>query len=370
MITIFITGGHVTPALAVIEEVERRFPTWNIVFVGRKTSLEGEPTLSEEHKLITDKGIPFLSLTTGRLQRRFTERSIISLFKVPFGFLQALWYCISHKPDCILSFGGYVALPVACAGWILDIPVLTHEQTRIPGIANRIIANLSRAVCVVDDEVATVFGNSKVIVTGLPIRSIVFSKTTEAPFALRTKNPLLYITGGSTGALSLNQLIYPIVPKLISKFEVIHQVGRKSLEDARRVRESLSPSLRSRYIVVPYMEGSQYSWVLQHADLVVGRSGANTVAEIAALGKVALFIPLPWSGGGEQRSNAHYLARHGGAYVLDQEKITSGKLYDHIMDIIKNHSSMVKRAKVYAKTVPSNGASLVVDQIRSLLSQA
>jgi len=143
---IVVTGGHLTPALAVIEKL--RQDGWQIVFFGRKHALEGDPAVSVEYKILKEQGIPFVNLTSGRLQRSLTRYTISSLLKIPLGLIQSFYYLLKFKPNVILSFGGYLALPVALAGWILRIPIVTHEQSVIPGLATRIITHFAKKICV------------------------------------------------------------------------------------------------------------------------------------------------------------------------------------------------------------------------------
>ncbi len=367
-IKILITGGHVTPAIAVIDEIEKRYPLWKIVFVGRKYAVEGSRTTSEEYRLITQRAVHFLSLFTGRLQRAFTLYTIVSLLKVPFGFLQALSIVMSQQPDAIISFGGYVALPVVFAGFLCGVRILTHEQTLAPGIANRIIAQFASKICISYEDVATYFSSSKLLYTGLPIRQSLFHKVEKSPFSFRfPRIPLLYVTGGSTGATSLNEIIYSIVKDLTRSFMIIHQVGRLSFEYGNTIRNSLPQSQQIRYQVLPYLDEKEHAWVLQHASILIGRSGANTVAELASLGVVSILIPLPWSAGQEQTKNAQYLARHGGALVLMQEEATPTHLARTIKHVMNAYNVYKKKALAYSKEIRRDGATRIVDTLVTIL---
>lgn len=148
---IVITGGHLTPALAVMEKLREQ--GWQIVFFGRQHALEGDSSVSVEYQTITKLGISFISLTAGRLQRSFTRYTVFSFLKIPIGFIQSFYYLIKFKPTVILSFGGYVALPVALAGWMLKIPIVTHEQSVVPGLANKIIFKFAKkSMCFVGKD--------------------------------------------------------------------------------------------------------------------------------------------------------------------------------------------------------------------------
>ncbi len=365
---IIITGGHVTPALAVIEEIEHRYPYWSIVFIGRRHAIEGSDTVSEEYRLIHERKITFLSLFTGRLQRSFTLYTIVSLLKIPFGILQALYFVLTIKPAVIISFGGYIALPVVLAGWFCGVRILTHEQTLNPGLANRIIAFFASTICVSYEEVRKYFPDTKTIVTGLPIRKSLFQTVKKSPFSFGLPLfPMLYITGGSTGAMSLNELIYPIVATLSRSFVIIHQVGRLSFERASLIKKSLPLKQQSRYVVTSYLDESEHAWALQHATLVIGRSGANTTGELASIGAVSILIPLPWSGGHEQTKNAQYVAQNGGALVLNQQDISSKELVITIHTLLSDYARYKNKAKNFSKHYNRDGATRIVDALVTIL---
>ncbi len=363
---IFITGGHITPAIAIIEELGTRADI-DIVFIGRKYALEGDTLPSAEYELITAKHIRFLVITTGRLQRSFTGQTILSLLKIPVGFVQSFIYCLRERPALVVSFGGYIALPVAVAAWVLRIPVITHEQTLVAGLANKLIARVAQRVCVTFKETLEHFPKGKAVYTGLPLRIELFSRAPKAPYDINDTYPLLYITGGATGAQSLNRLVFPVIAKLLKTFTVVHQVGSSSLKEAQNIHELLPIADQKRYIVKSYIPLSELSWILAHAKIVAGRSGANTVVELAALGKVAIFIPLPWSAGNEQYRNALWLAQHGAAMVVEQKTLTPQLFGDSIISLWKMYDREQKRASSFAKNIPRDGAKRFVHQIDSLL---
>jgi UDP-N-acetylglucosamine--N-acetylmuramyl-(pentapeptide) pyrophosphoryl-undecaprenol N-acetylglucosamine transferase len=364
--TIVITGGHITPALALIDALPDNV---SVIFFGRKYAMEGSRTPSFEYRLITEKGIKFISITAGRLQRHLTWRTIPSLLKIPVGCVQALWWCSRERPSLIVSFGGYVALPTAMAGWFFRIPVITHEQTLVPGLANKLIARIATRVCVTHPETMGLFPKGKVALTGLPMRSELFTPPKEAPFALDIgRYPLLYVTGGSTGAQSVNRIVYPLVPSLVRKYTIIHQVGDTSLSEAQKIRAVLADEYKDRYIVRPYIPIRELAWVLSHATLVVGRSGANTVMELAALGKVSLLVPLPWSGGGEQQQNADWLVQNGGAVVLTQNTLTPQLLKKEIEATRANMTGLQRRASALAVKIPRDGTRRMLHEIERMLS--
>ena len=346
---IFITGGHITPAIAVIDELKKTYPDWKIILIGRNTL--------EEH-VASEKNIRFLPSSAGRLS---------SVFKVPVGFVQSLWYCSRQKPDIVVSFGGYVALPMAVAASLLGIPVITHEQTRVVGLANRIIGFLARKICVTFEEQIASFPKGKTVLTGLPMRRELFHPPKDSPFPVETKIPIIYITGGSTGAVSLNDIIFPLIKELVSRCTVVHQTGKPSFEKAMWLRDDLKQVQKDRYLVRDYFDGSAVSWILHHASLIVGRSGANTVMEAAVFGKTMLCIPLPWSGGGEQTENARWLVRRGLAQILPQKEADGTKMLAMIGVLVQK----VQKEKNSAPPadLPHDGAHRMLVQMSDILDE-
>lgn len=349
---ICVTGGHLTPALAVIEEIQRIHPGWQMVFIGRRKAFEGTAMRSEEERLVRALGIPFHGLTTGRFQRSWSPFTLLSLLKIPFGIASAFLWLVRYRPSIILSFGGYIALPVVLAGKLLNITTITHEQTTDLGLSNRIIARVAKRVLLARD-------------VGVPLRHALFFSLEKYHSTLLpdTEFPVLYITGGSTGAQSLNALIYPLLPALSKSFQIIHQVGALDLQRARRARDGIAPEDQNRYVPVSYIDVRELSWIYHHASLLVGRSGANTAAEVAALGVPAIFIPLPWAAGDEQKNNALSLVVKGMAVMLDQKTLTGEILAAQINSMMKSIRIYKKNAVEVAKHYPRDAGERVVKAI-------
>lgn len=365
---IIICGGHVTPAIALIDELQKG-PTYDVVFAGRKVGFEGRHESSAEFELIRQKGIRFLPVTTGRLQRTFTVQTIPSLLKVPIGFVQAIYYCLRERPLLVVSFGGYVALPMALGAWLLRIPVVTHEQTLGSGLTNRIIARIAKRVCVTFEESLPHFPSGKTVRTGLPIRKDIFVSPKKPAYAIDEKKyPLIYITGGSQGAKSLNDRLFPSIGHLLKTHTIIQQTGILSFAQASQLHSSLAPDARTRYIPEAHITGSNLSWILHHAWVVVGRSGANTTVELAALGKIAVLVPLPWSAANEQLLHAQWLARYGGAIVLPQDTLSKDTLDAALGRINKSYDEFQTRAARFSTHIPRDGAARLAAIIRDEIS--
>jgi len=361
---ICITGGHLSPAISVIEEIQAEKKNWDIIFVGRAKTSRTSIVDSEEKKYIEQLDIPFFSIRAGRVSRFFSLSAMFDFLMIPIGCVEAFLFCTSEKPHCIVSFGGYVGLPVVIAGWLLGIPVIIHEQTHILGLSNRIASEFADRILFTFPD-ARKQKDSRVRVTGLPLRASFFSVPKRASFPVPATKPIIYITGGTTGSVSMNALLFPIIHSLVSDYTVIHQTGQQSYAKSLTVLDVLPEENKSSYIPMPYVESEDVSWIMHHATCIVGRSGANTVAEIAALGKPAVFLPLPWAGSKEQLRNATWYASVGGTVsIIDQQQNTSNELYETIIQIAISQTEKNTHVKLEKHSAASTA---IVNEIASLL---
>jgi len=321
---VVITGGHNPPAKAVIEEIKKEKGGWQIFYFGRKHTLEGSKEKSFEYQeLKNDAEINFIPLTSGRLQRRFTIYTLFSLLKIPLGLITALFWLLKIRPDVIISFGGYLSVPVVIAGWMLKIPSITHEQTRSVGLANKINSRFAKKIALSFPETLKQVSSKRAVLTGNPMINFSSPSKKSPLYSLISKanKPILLVTGGKSGSRTINNVVKKIKNKLKNKFFIVHQVGLD--------RQNLFTQ-ETGYLATPFIKSSNFGWVLNHSTLVISRSGANTVWQLAALKKKAILIPIPWSSGNEQRKNAEFLRKIGLAKIIPQSKLTAKVLISTI----------------------------------------
>lgn len=364
---ILITGGHLTPALAVIEEIKKNYPEIEIIFVGRKYALDSEKTISLEFKEITKKKIIFIPLQAGRLTRIFSLKSLRSFLKIPLGFINGFFIIKNNQPDIILSFGGYLALPVVIWGYFFRIPIFTHEQTVKPGLANKVIAFFAKKIFLSFEETKKYFNQKKILVTGNPIRETIF-KVDRKPFDIKKDRSVIYITGGSLGSHSINQHIKKIINKLLSKYIVIHQTGETKeyhdFEDLIDLKNRLPKKLSKNYYLVKHFFEDEIGYIYSISDLVIGRAGANTFFELINLKIPAIFIPLPWSSGREQQFHAEIFAKNNIGEIFHQIE-TSDKLLRLIDKMINNLIFYKKNFKKLDFSYKKNASQYIVKEIFS-----
>lgn len=369
---IVICGGHLSPAMAVIEEVKKK-NKYEPIYIGRKYALEGDRALSLEYSVITQEKIPFYSITTARLQRSITLYTIPSLLKLPLGFFQSLILLVKIRPKLVLSFGGYVSLPICFSAWMLRIPIIIHEQTHVMGLTNRIISRIAKKVCLSFADTKCVSFKNKVIITGNPIRQSVTTETQKKDLTNFGNNnlPILYITGGSLGARSINIVVSAILPYLVKKFRVIHQCGSadgdKDFKMLIKVKNSLPSAYKRNYFVIKHIDPNLIGSILQKTTLVVSRAGANTTAELVLVGVPSVLIPLPWSGDKEQEHNALFLEKMHVAKVIKQKELSREKLIETIDFMQKNISRFKNNAQKAKKMIRSDASKSIISVIDSLL---
>lgn len=325
--TIVFTGGHHNSALVVANELQKQ--GYNLAWIGHKFASAGNKAVSAEYQEVTNAKIPFYVLKTGKFYR---QRNLLEYIKIPFGFLQALIYLLQIRPALIVSFGGYLAVPVVIIGWFLRIPSITHEQTVVAGWANKAISPFVKKILLTHQSSQSNYPKEKSVVVGLPLRTELFDPKLKIDF----DPPLLYISCGKQGSHIINQALFPIIPKLIEHFTVIHQTGAstltKDVDRARRLKESLTAT-GSRYSYAPYFFANDAATYLQSAQVVVSRAGAHLTYELTLLGKKTVFIPIPWVSHNEQLLNAKLASDKIPALILEEKDLTPETLYDSIMRV-------------------------------------
>lgn len=332
---IVLIGGHLSPALSVLEALPKEA---QVLFIGRKYALEGDNALSLEYKTITSLKVPFIGLNTGRLQRKLTKFSVSSLLKLPFGIIKSFFILVNFRPDVVVGFGGYVSIPVIFCAFILRIPVVIHEQTMDVGFANKLVSRFANKICISWNSSRKYFPKNKVILTGNPIRKFPIFNPQFSIF--NNKLPTIYVTGGSSGSHSINVLIEGIADELLKKFNIVHQVGdAHEFNDYGRLetlRKSLPEKLRDNYVLEKFIDPSEVGELISSSSLVISRSGMNTITELIYFEKPAILIPLPFSQKEEQLRNAKFLEEIGLGIVLQQSGLNQKKLLVTINEMIKN----------------------------------
>ena len=373
---VVMSGGHLTPALAVIHAFRITAPKTKIIFIGREFSQEKEHMRSRERDEMKKLHIPFFTIEAAKFHRTYFLRNFLEIFRF-FPSLRHVYTILkSERPEVFISFGGYLAVPISIVCKMMNIPIITHEQTRTGGLANQLIAHLADTVAISFEHSKKYFPKHKVVLTGNPVRPAfheVFRKKPEWLQHVPLNKPIVYVTGGSQGSQVLNQTLRLLLPSLTKHVILIHQCGGSAsshyLHELEAEQELLPTQQKKQYIVREWIKEEDVAWIFQHADLVVARSGANTVHEIMMSQVPAIFIPLPFSHMNEQLKNAQILEEKGAAVVIQQHDLIPKKLYETILMCLRKSDRMRACAEEVDKELVTDAAERIVILSQNLVSR-
>ncbi len=353
------TGGHTAAGLALARALAARLGAGvRLVWIGSQSGIEAT--------WVPAAGIAYHAIQTGKLRRQLAWRNVTDLtLRVPAGFGQALALLGRLRPDVVVATGGFVAVPTAVAAAARRLPLLVHEQVVVPGLANRLIGRLADTVAVTFAASAAAFPAGKVVVTGNPIRPELLAGVPARGFerfGLDPAAPLTYVTGGALGAHRVNRIVGAALPALLAVTQIVHQCGDNTYGDLAWLRAEaarLPPPLAARYRVTALV-GEELGELYAAARLVVGRAGAGTVTELAALGLPAILVPLPGARGDEQTANARVLADAGAAVLLPEAELTAERLVREVSALLAEPDRLrIMAAQARALATPDAARRLV-----------
>lgn len=348
--------GHVSPLVSLAEELRRRDRTVSLHCVGTVEGLESA--------VLAQHDLPMSVIPRVPLPRRPS----LELVKVPGRLSKAVAAAAramrAADADVVVGFGGYVSMPAYLAAKRLGIPVVVHEQNALPGIANRFAARF------VAKKVAVSFPDTPLphaVFTGLPIRRAIadlsraaLAVEARAAFGLDPVAPTLLVTGGSQGAQRLNAAVSSVSGAFAQAgVGVLHIIGPRN---ELAVVEQTPP-----YVVLGYVDRMELAYAA--ADLVLCRSGANTVAEVAAVGLPAVFVPLP-IGNGEQRRNAAGLLAAGGCMMIDDADLTADFVRSTVIPLATDPGRLATMSAAAQSLMPADADSRLADLVESAVSEA
>lgn len=341
------TAGHVTPNLALIPSLKDH--GFEIRYIG---SYEGI-----EKKLITDAGIPYDGISSGKLRRYFDLKNFSDPFRVLKGYAEACKLIKSYKPDVVFSKGGFVSVPVVLAAKRYHVPTIIHESDMTPGLANKICIPSAARVCCNFPETLQYLPKDKAVLTGSPIRRELLTGDRLSGLQythLSADKPIILVIGGSLGSVTVNQAVRSILPQLLTNFQVIHICGKGHLD------ESLIGT--PGYVQYEYVN-APLRHLFAAADLIISRAGANSICEILALRKPNILIPLSAAASrGDQILNASSFAKQGFSTLLEEEQLTEHSLFQAITDTYQKRADFIR-------TMEQSHLSNAVDTIISLIEE-
>ncbi len=342
------TAGHVTPNIALLPRL--RELNYDIQYIGSYTGMEKD--------LIEQEGIPYHGISTGKLRRYFSLQNFTDPFRVIKGLGEARSLVKLLKPDVIFSKGGFVAVPVALAGKSLKVPVIIHESDMTPGLANRISFSAATKICCNFPETLEKLPADKAVLTGQPIRQELLSgdKYKALEFThLSPDKPTIMVTGGSLGAVAVNEAVRAILPELLKTYQVVHLCGKGKADESLNGLEG--------YVQYEYIS-EEMKDLFALADIVISRAGANAICELLALHKPNLLIPLSANASrGDQILNARSFEKQGYSVVLEEEEITNEVLLDTVNKLYDERETYIETMK---NSPQQNSIDTIIDLIQDV----
>ena len=351
------TGGHTSPAVAVYEELLRRDPRLNVLWIGRDGAIE--------HRICAKLNIPFRSLPVeGWPRARFVRRGWVAA-KLAWSMARVWFYLRNFQPDVVFGVGGYVSLPAMYVAPRMGIPCVLHEQNRLMGVTNRIAAQRAARIFLSFPETIGSYPHAKAVYVGNPVRAAFASPPSRgeacARFQLDPSRPAILITGGSQGARSINET----VAKMLALFspDELQVVWTTGHNDAALARDAAKDS-PVPVQVHPFIEDMAAAFAA--VDLVIARSGASTTAELALMHKPSVLIPYPHATDNHQEHNAKGFVESGAAVLLRDNEMSPESLANLVRELIGDRARLASMERAAATLAKPGAADTIAAEILSL----
>lgn len=337
------TGGHIFPALAVARELQSRGA--EIMWLGTHRGMESD--------IIPKQGIPIVFINIAGLRGNGMLGWLLAPMRIVFAVSQVIKAMRKFQPSVVIGFGGFVTGPGGIAAWLLGIPLVIHEQNAIAGLTNKLLVPFTVRVL---EAFPNTFSGKKVLHTGNPVRQDIVNNIAKTGKKSSQDSINLLVVGGSLGAKILNEVVPATISQIGSSYKcnIWHQTGKKLYEDTQKIYSELGLAAR----VAPFIDdmAEAYRW----ADIVVCRSGALTIAELAAAGVASILVPYPFAVDDHQTANAKYLSDAGAAIIIQQKNLNVDLLSSTLLEFgAERISAMGIAAKRLA--LP-NATKIVADQ--------
>lgn len=342
------TGGHLFPGVALAEELRARDPQATIKFVGTRRGIEA--------RVLPDLGWDLAFIEVSGLKTVGTLGAVKGFFRLPRALWQARRIVKQFAPDAVIGVGGYASGPVVLAAKLRGIPTAICEQNSIPGFTNKLLGRFVRRIFLSFDESRRFFKPSKIEMSGNPVRRELVQKLLAAsPSAPGPVHVL--VVGGSQGAVAVNSLAAQALAALAKDLPlaIVHQTGEKDLEPTRARYREAGVAADCRAFI------KDMAAAYQQADLIIGRAGATTVAELAIAGKPAIFIPYPFAADNHQELNAREMADRGAALMFRQAELTAETLAHALRPLLADPARRADMSATMKSLAKPRAAATVID---------
>ncbi|MEY4003256.1 MAG: hypothetical protein RIT07_1298 [Bacteroidota bacterium] len=347
------TGGHIFPAIAIAQQLEKEYPGCEILFVGAANRMEMEKVPQEGYKII---GLDVLGL-----KRSYSPGNLIVLWKFTKAYFKSKKIITEFNPDCVIGTGGYASLAVLYAASGMGKKTLIWEGNGYAGLTNKLLAKRVNIICTGFPDMEKVFPKEKVHFTGNPVRENLTKLQNKIEsckfFGLNAEKPVLFVTGGSLGARSINQAVQLGIDKLAENgVQLIWQTGKNFQADTRN-----QPGMQA----MPFLREMEFAYGA--ADLVISRAGALSMSEIAVCGKPAILVPSPNVTDDHQTQNAIQFCKMGASLLVKDSEVAE-QLVNTAIATLKNQAQIGSMQNKLSELARPNATSAIVSAIKTLIA--
>lgn len=362
------TGGHIFPAISIADEMRRRYPDSQILFVGA----EGRMEMTR----VPQCGYQIEGLPIAGMQRSLSLSNLLLPFKVIRSLYKAYKIIRRVHPHIVVGTGGYASAPVLFAASMMGIPTLIQEQNGFAGLTNKILSRRAAKICVAYEGLEKVFPASRIVFTGNPIRASILSPLPERATALKkfdlgAERKTIAVLGGSLGAREVNKAVFSIIREIVdSGYQVIWQCGKLYFQQYKDSLEELYASHSEyRQYIHPCAFVENMNDLYSSANVIISRSGASTVSELCVIGKPCILIPSPNVAENHQWHNAMALVKRGAAYIEEEGENLGSRIMKDINDILSSPSTAQQMSLALHRMARREATSHIADQIELILNR-
>lgn len=351
------TGGHIYPAIAIADEIKRRHPDAEILFVGAKDRMEMEK--------VPQAGYEIEGLWISGVDRSFSLKNFIFPFKLMSSISKSRKIIKKFKPDIVIGTGGFASGPLLRVAISRGIPTLIQEQNSLPGITNRILAKHADTICAAYEKVKDVFPAEKTIITGNPVRQdlLKVNQLREEAlnhFKLSKDKKTVLVLGGSLGARRINRLIENDLKKFKEEgVQLIWQIGKLYFEEYKKYDSEV---VRAKEFI------NRMDYAYAAADVIISRAGAGSVSELCIVGKPVLFIPSPNVAENHQAKNAMAVTDQDAALMITEDELTE-RFEPCFFSLLQDERRLSQFATNIKKLALPNATSDIVDEVEKLIEK-
>lgn len=356
------TGGHIYPGLAIAEKIKKEQAEAEIVFIGSLVGME--------KNIIPERGYPLDFIRVRGFEKSLSLETFAAIKGLFEGMRDAKKMLKKYQPDLVIGTGGFTAGPLLLQASRQKIPTLIHEQNAFPGKANRLLGKKVDRIAISFKEAGKYFPQEKTVLCGNPVAEAYFQidrANLRQKLNLSDQEKMILIMGGSQGAASINQSAIELMQhfKEATNITIIHLTGRNQYDQVMKMADQKGLLKNSKMIIQGYHQ--HLYELLGAADLVVARSGAMSVAEIAAIGLPAIFVPYPMAAGNHQEFNARVVTDAGGGILIADSQLNGAILYEKVKALLNDQKGLEKMSLETKKMAIENASQRIYDELLKLM---